>query len=123
MEELFLPDASVAKIEDMTVLGIVSRVHDRKAQLCLLAHVRMSSKEVMRVYKAANEDCEESVQLLFWPAARLSELLEAGDMSGRRIMPEHHGAIELACAYYDWRRGHSASTKADVAQSSTASIE
>jgi 8-oxo-dGTP pyrophosphatase MutT (NUDIX family) len=104
VEELFIPDSALSTRTEMRCLGVVSRNRDAKALVAFWAGLGMTAAEVECAYRAGNSNCEESTRIEFVSIDQLQAVLASGQVGGRPVMPDHAGAVDLACQYYQWRR-------------------
>lgn len=107
IEELFVSCAQIPTIPDIAddgeftgdsqfcCLGFVSRDHDGKVCQIFSSKLSVDKDTVMRQYTAGNQRKEESTHLLFVPVDNTQKVLEKKVVEGRKIMPDHLGALSL----------------------------
>lgn len=100
LEELFVPNSSLAPACDMKFLGLVSRSYDLKTLVAFWAALRMTSDELRHIFFSRNSKME-STDLLLVHKTKLHEILETGVVDGKKVMPDHMGALALACDFFD----------------------
>jgi hypothetical protein len=107
LEELFVPEELLASVDEMEVLGLVSRDVDLKPVGAFALQVRMSADEVRAAYRKGNVDQEESLRLVMVPVTEMAMLLKTaalpGDNSSVPIMPDHCGCLDLVLQFLKWR--------------------
>ncbi|PXF45660.1 Nudix hydrolase 9 [Gracilariopsis chorda] len=96
MEELFVEEEMVERVEDMCFLGIVRRRSDWKSSMIFSARLFCDTAFVEQRYRERNRQEEESVRLF---KVRLDELVSEGIYAvvpkGYEPMPELVGAADL----------------------------
>lgn len=96
LEELFLEDNEVDKVEDMQFLGLVSRAIDEKVTMVFYANVLLDAHTVVQRYKEKNIAMEESVNLIKMDLNGVKNVVESGNVGNCfRALPELTGAGAL----------------------------